>query len=415
MGMLSWLPWGRKSADPTERQAALRGGLPTLAGMPLTPETALYTTTVLACCRVLMNGVAQVPFRLYQETNDRRRPASDHPLYNLLYREPRKRRTAFEFRETLMLHLALTGNAYVYVNRVGIDRRPFELILIEPRRVSVECRDDLSLIYRVTGDKGQQQVFGEDVIWHLRGPSWNGNIGLNATRMVAEAIGLAAALERGQAEFQKNGARVSGGYSVEVALSPEKYEQLAAWLDKYASGGERAGKPMILDNAAKFLSTGMSMVDQQFLESRKYQVEEMCRGFGVMPIMVGHGGDTSPTYASAEQFFLAHVVHTLSPWYELIEQSADINLLTEAERAAGYYTKFTPNALMRGAANDRANFYSKGLGAGGTKGWLTQNDVRRLEDMDPSNDPEADKLPQPTAKAPAAAPPTDPTGDPNAP
>lgn len=413
MGIWSWLPWGRKNADPTERQAWLRGGLPT--GAPMTPEAALSTTTVLACCRVLMNGVAQVPFRLYQEANDRRKPASEHPLYPLLYRRPNKWQTAFEFRQTLVLHLALTWNAFVFVNRVGLARNIFELIIIEPQRVTVERRDDLSLVYRVTGERGEQQVFAADAIWHLRGPSWNSYLGMNPLRLAAEAIGLAAALERGQAEFQKSGAVVSGSYSVEEKLSPERYEFLAKWIDRHSVGGDRAAKPLILDMGAEWASHAMSSVDQQLIETRKFQIEEICRAFNIMPIMVGHGGDTSPTYASAEQFFLAHVVHTLSPWYELIEQSADVNLLTEEERRAGYYTKFTPNALMRGAANDRANFYSKGLGAGGTKGWLTQNDVRRLEDMDPSDDPKADELPQPTAKP--GTPPADPSntpGDPNA-
>ncbi len=103
--------------------------------------------------------------------------------------------------------------------------------------------------------------------------------------------------------------------------------------------------------------------------------------------------------------FLAHVVHTLMPWYERIQQSADVNLLSEEQRAAGMFTKLNANALMRGAAKDRADYYAKALGSGGSKGWMTQNDVRDLEDMDRSDDPEADKLPQPAA--PAAAP-TDP-------
>jgi phage portal protein BeeE len=114
--------------------------------------------------------------------------------------------------------------------------------------------------------------------------------------------------------------------------------------------------------------------------------------------MVGHAGDQTPTFASAEQFFLAHVVHTLMPWYQRTEQSADVNLLTDDQRRAGFYTKLNPNALMRGAAKDRAEYYAKGLGSGGSKGWLTQNDVRGLEEMELSAEPEADKLPQPIAK-----------------
>lgn len=411
MGILSWLGFGRKGAeavDPTGWQAMLRGGLPVEGGVPFSPEQALYTTTVLGCCRVLMNGVAQVPFRLYRETQNRRQPATDHPLYDLLYRRPNSWQTSFEFRETLVLHLALTGNAYVFVNRVGTERRPYELVPLLPANVTVEQQNDLSLAYRVTGKAGEQRVFGADSIWHLRGPSWNSYLGLSASRLAAQAIGLASAMERGQSDFQRNGAVVPGSYSVEGKLSKEKYAEISAWLDTYKPGGANAGKPLILDMGAVWAAHALSNVDQQLIENRKFQIEEICRGIGVQPIMIGHAGDATPTYASAEQFFLSHVVNTLTPWYERIEQSADINLLSEADRRAGLYTKFSPNALMRGASADRAEFYSKGLGAGGGKGWLTQNDVRRLEDMDPSDDARADELPQPITKDPTATK-TDPT------
>ena len=126
----------------------------------------------------------------------------------------------------------------------------------------------------------------------------------------------------------------------------------------------------------------MSGVDAQHIETRKLQVEEMCRAMRVMPIMIGQA-DKSATYASAEQMFLAHVVHTLMPWYERIEQSADVNLLSDEDRRAGFYTKFNPNALMRGAAADRGEYYSKALGAGGTPAWMTQDEVRGLEERAP--------------------------------
>ena len=310
-----------------------------------------------------------------------------------------------------MFHTLLTGNAYVFVNRVGLAREVRELIPIEPGRVIVKRKPDQTLEYQVTADNGQAQTFAADAIWHLRGPSWNSWAGLDSVRLAREAIGLSITLEQGQAEFQKNGARTSGILSVDEKLSKERFDLLAAWLDKHMPGGDRFGKPIIADGGAKYASTMMNAVDQQLIETRKHQIEEICREFGVMPIMVGHA-DKTATYASAEQMFLAHVVHTLSPWYQRIEQSADVNLLSETDLARGYYTKFTPNALMRGAANDRASFYAKALGAGGTKGWMTQNDIRALEDMDRDPDPEADKLPQPTNAKPAASPADPPAKDP---
>jgi HK97 family phage portal protein len=380
------------------------------AGVVVNVQTALEVATVLACCRVIAEGVSQIPFKVYRETDKGSSPARDHPLYPVLYRRPNSWQTSFEFREMLMFHTILCGNAYVFVNRVGIGREIKELIPIEPGRVTVKQNRDYSLEYKVTAETGEAKVFGQDAIWHLRGPSWNSWMGLEATKLARNAIGLAVSLEQGQSEFQKNGAKNSGVLSVDGKLNKEQYELLATWLDRHMIGGDRSHKPFIADQGAKWLSNVMTGVDQQLLETRKHQIEEMCREFRVMPIMVGQS-DKAATYASAEQMFLAHVVHTLSPWYQRIEQSADVNLLSEAELDEGYYTKFIPNALMKGAAKDRAEFYSKALGSGGGKGWMTQNDVRALEELDRSDDPEADKLPQQITKQPTTNPPSDPASE----
>lgn len=373
-----------KSGDPTLREAEIRGGLPLASsGARVTAESALYVSTVLACVRVIANGVSQVPFRVYREDDKGgREPANDHPLAKVLYRRPNRWQTSYEFRETLMFHVLLTGNAFAFVNRVGMERKVAELIPLDPKHVSVRQLPDMSLEYRVTSDSGAAKIFGADAIWHLRGPSWNSWEGLDAVKLAREAIGLSITLEQGQAEFQKNGARTSGVLATTQKLSPERFEFLSKWLDKHLPGGERFGKPIIVDDGSKYASMGMSAVDQQLIETRKHQIEEICREFGVMPIMVGHA-DKTATYASAEQMFLAHVVHTLSPWYQRIEQSADVNLLSEDDLEQGFYTKFTPNALMRGAASDRAAFYTAALGTTQQPGWMTKNEVRALEELSP--------------------------------
>lgn len=404
--MVFWRRWfGReeKASSSLELFREIYGGRESRSGVSVNASTALEVTTVLACCRVIAEGVSQVPFRVFQDTDAGRRTATEHPLYRVLYRRPNPWQTSFEFRETLALHTVLTGNAYCFINRVGSAREVRELIPIEPRRMSVEQRPDMTLTYKVSSDNGETRVFSADAIWHLRGPSWNSWSGLDATQKARDAIGLAIALEQGQSDFQKNGAKTSGMYSVKEKLSPEKYAMLRAWFeDEVAKTGSY--RPLILDQDGKYTPFTMTGVDQQLLETRRHQVEEICRAFRVMPIMIGQS-DKAATYASAEQMFLAHVVHTLMPWYERIEQSADVNLLSETDIAAGYYTKFTPNALMRGAAKDRGEFYAKALGSGGSKGWMTQNDVRALEELDRIADPEADKLAQPAGQAPAETPP----------
>lgn len=394
---------GQQITSSLELFKLVYGGRETRSGVAISAAAALEVTTVLACCRVLADGVAQIPFKIYQaDSKGGRAPAEDHPTFDLVSARPNAWQTSFEFRETLMFHLALCFNAYVFVNRAGGEVR--ELIIIEPSRVKVEKANkspvDQSVTYKVRGDNGEEKLFPSDTIWHLKGPSWNSWLGMDVVQLAREAIGLSRQLEIGQADFQNSGAKVSGVLAVEGSLSPEKYRFLADWLKQFSPGNERSGDVMVVDNGGKFQSMNMSAIDQQLIETRKHQIEEITRAFRIMPIMVGHA-DKTATYASAEQMFLAHVVHTLSPWYERIEQSANVNLLSDDERKAGLYYKFTPNGLMRGASMDRANFYKSALGAGGAKGWLTQNEVRALEELNRSDDPAADELPQ-AAAAPVA-------------
>lgn len=400
MGLWSRI-FGTKGMSSLELFREVYGGRESGAGPTVNWSSALEVTTVLACTRLLANGVAQVPFRLNVDDGAGKKPATDHPLYQVLYRRPNKTQSSFAFRETMMFHVVLTGNAFAWKGMVGSKREVRVLELIEPGRVTVLRDSNGVLTYRVRADDGASVEFSSDAIWHLRGPSWNAWNGMDLTKLAREAIGLAMATEREQSSFQKGGAKVSGVLSMKDKIGTEKFEFLSAWLDRHSEGGDRQGKPIILDNEAKWTSTQMSAVDSQTIETRKMQVEEICRAFGVMPIMVGQS-DKAATYASAEQMFLAHVVHTLLPWYERIEQSADNDLLTDQERLRGFYTKFTPNALMRGAAKDRAEFYTKALGAGGHgTAWMTPNEVRQLEDMDPSASPGANDLPAGMAPAPA--------------
>lgn len=359
------------------------------SGQRITWETALQVTTMLACARVLADGVAQVPWKVHIGGAGRME-APDHPLYDLLYRRPNSWQTSFEFRETLMFHTVLGGNAFQQKMRVGSARRLVALEPFEPGFMRVERDENRRLRYfhRPEGNGSEREYQAEDV-WHVRGPSWNSWIGLDITRLAREALGLSLATESAHADLHKGGARVSGIYTVQDSLTPQKFEQLAAWIDQFKAGGRREGETLLLDMGAKFEKTSMSGVDAEHLATRRYQVEEICRPVRVMPIMIGQS-DT-PTHASAEQLFLAHVVHCLMPWYERLEQSADVNLLTPEERAAGYYTKFNPNALMRGAVKDRGDFYAKALGAGGTPAWMTQDEVRGLEELAPRGGP-ADEL-----------------------
>ena len=360
------------------------GGSGARSGVDVTWNSALQVATVHACVRVIADGIAQVPWLIYQKRDGITKVADDHALAPLLRSTMCARLclTKFELLETVMLHVLLTGNAYLFVGRVGRERKIKEIFPIEPQRVSPQRTSDGAMFYRLTDFAGQSQEFTSDTIWHIRGPSWNSWLGLNATRLAREAIGLSIALEQTHAELHRNGAKMSGLYTVAGQLSTERYDKLEAWMAQFAVGGSKAGKPMILDSGADFKPTMLNGVDAQHLETRAHQISEICRHFRVMPVMVGLSERTQG-YNGVEQLMIAHVTHTLMPWFHRLEQSADLNLLSQDDRDAGFTTKFNTHALLRGASRDRGEYYAKALGAGGSPAWMTPNEIREIEDLNP--------------------------------
>ena len=352
------------------------------SGPVVSKDTALQVGTVFACVRAIAEGVAQVPFSVMQETKStvsvhpQLLPAKDHDLYDLLHRKPNDWQTSFEFRETLVMHLALTGSAFVFINRAR--GKVAELIILDPGRVTVEQNADWSISYKVSAKNGAPQPFAAETIWHLRGPSWSGVNGLDVLRLAREAIGLSLVTEETHASLHERGVQPSGMYSVDGVLNKEQYKVLKDWIDDNNAGAKNVGKIMLLDRNAKFLPSAITGVDAQHLETRRYQVEEVCRFFRVMPIMVGYS-DKAATYASAEQMFLSHVVHTLMPWYERIQQSAEVNLLTKADRAAGYYIKLHEAGLLRGAMKDTSEYLYRLT----TAGVMERNEARAKLDLNP--------------------------------
>ncbi|NDZ12052.1 phage portal protein [Variovorax sp. WS11] len=376
--------FSRKATNSLELFREIYGGRASKAGQTINLETAFKVSVAFACLKVLSQGGAQVPFKLFREADvdglTKIQAAKDHSLYDLVATAPNDWTTSFEFRETLILHAAM-GNAFAFLNR-GVGGKILEMILLDPGKVEKVQNEDYSIEYKVTGKSGAVRIFPSESIWHVKGPSWNGLLGMEVLNVAREALGLAIATEESHAKLHAKGIRTSGTYSVDGNLSPDQYKALKAWIEKEMAGAENAGAPMILDRGAKWLATAMSGLDAQHLETRKFQIEEVCRFFGVMPIMVGYS-DKAATYASAEQMFLSHVVHTLSPWYARVENSADLHLLTKKERASGLYFKFMAGGLLRGAAKDRAEYYAKALGSGGSPAWMTQDEVRGLEELNP--------------------------------
>jgi HK97 family phage portal protein len=390
MGLLSRL-FGREVKSLQELPASFRWP-ESRTGFQVSALSAIEVSTVQACVRAIAEGNAQVPVHCHAvDSSGVLGPKVSHPVLEVYSRRPNPWQSGFEFRETLLIHMALVGNAFVYVNRAS-DGRILELLPIEPGRVFVTRERDLSLTYRVSFEDGKVLTLRKPDIWHLRGPSWNTWMGLDAVKVAREAIGLAMATEAAHAGLHKNGAQVSGLLGLKEKVGPERFALLGAWIDKHAAGGERAGKPLVLDNGATWQPFGMTGVDAEHIATRKFQVLEICRHFRIEPMIVG-AADT-PTHASAEQLRQSHVVNGLMPWAERIEQSAAVNLFQEGERVE---LRHDFNGLMRGVAKDRAEFYAKALGSGGSPAWMTPNEVRASEGHDPIEG--GDELPKPANMA----------------
>ncbi|WP_456622155.1 phage portal protein [Bradyrhizobium sp. P5_C12] len=378
-----WRGFKSAGANPDGSLALFReiyGRPPSRSGAVVNLDSALRTATFFACVRVKAEDIAQCPCDLFRDRPDGNGKdiAKDHPLYPLLTVQPNDTQTTFEFFETLVFHLEVAFNFYAFksIVRGRID----ELIPIEPHLVQVRRQRDLTLVYDVNIG-GQVKTFPSDLIWHVRGPSWNGWQGMDFLKLAREALGLSIAIETDQAHLYKNGLRTSGTYSVEGTLNSAQYQELRAFIKEYQAA--ESGEPLILDRAAKYISETMKGVDAQTLEQRKHQVEEVCRLVRVMPIMIGHAGNTSPTFASAEQFFIAHRVHTLQPPSRRVETSIGKNLIGKDDTLKGVKAKFNLDSLQRGAFKDKIDAITKMLGSGGSTPMAEVNEVRELLDMNP--------------------------------
>lgn len=369
----------KKSYVTRDILADIIDGAQAASGKNVTLDTAVKVAAVFACVRVISEGVAQVPLKLFRKNGKTRTPAIDHPLYDLLHTKPNSSSNSFQFRETLAMHATLAGKSGSFITRYrGEVSAIFNL---PPSSIRQEWPSTLGGApkYFVRGKNiEEKEIPSEAVLW-IPGPIWEQSA-LEPISIARDVIGLAVGLDESTAKLHKNGVRSGGLLSIEGALKDNQYKDLKDWIENNFEGSANAHKTMILDRGAKFTQTAMTGVDAQQLESRRFQIEEICRIFRVLPIMVC-SSDKATTYASAEQMFLAHVVHTLSPWYSRIEQAFDAQLLTEKERKAGFYFKFIAQGLLRGALKETAEYLYRLVSIG----ILDRNEARELLELNPKD------------------------------
>ena len=351
------------------------------SGKNVNERTAMQTTAVYSCVRILSEAIASLPVHLYRYAGRGKERVYDHPLYYLLHDEPNPEMTSFVFRETLMSHLLIWGNAYAQIIRDG-GGRVLGLYPLLPDKVEVDRdgKGELYYVYNRYGDEnpnfgeyGRVYLPPEDVL-HIPGLGFDGLVGYSPIAMAKNAVGMTLACEEYGAGFFENGA-TPGGVLEHPGVLKDPAKVRESWHAVYG-GSKNAGKVAVLEEGMKYQQIGIPPEEAQFLETRKFQVDEIARLYRIPPHMVGDLDKSS--FSNIEQQSLEFVKHTLDPWVIRWEQSLQKALLLPQEKRE-YFVKLNVDGLLRGDYQSRMTGYSVGR----QNGWLSANDIREMEDMNP--------------------------------
>ena len=350
---------------------------PTPSGKTVNEHTALTTSAVYACVRVLSETIASLPLHVYRRTGQGKEKAMEHNLYYLLHDEPNPEMTSFVLRETLMGHLLLWGNAYAQIIRDGRGK-VVALYPLLPDRMEVGRTESGELYYCYLKD-GQEYLLCREEVLHIPGLGFDGLVGYSPIAMAKNAIGMALATEEYGSRLFANDARPSVVLEHPGILKdPEKIRD--SWNQIYR-GSENAHKVAVLEEGMQVKTLSMPPEQAQFLETRKFQIEEICRIFRVPPHLVGNLDRA--TFSNIEHQSISFVVHTIRPWLVRLEQAFNKALFSEKEKG-DYFTSFVVDGLLRGDYASRMQGYSVGI----QNGFMSPNDVRSLENMNPIPDEE---------------------------
>lgn len=350
------------------------------SGKVVTERSAMQMTAVYACVRILSEAIAGLPLHMYRYKEDGgKEKAIDHPLYQLLHDEPNPEMSSFVFRETLMTHLLLWGNAYAQIIRNG-KGEIVALYPLMPNKMTVSRDEDGQLYYtyqksqdELPKDGGYTVTLHPSDVLHIPGLGFDGLVSYSPIAMAKNAIGLAIATEEYGSKFFANGAATSGVLEHPGTIKdPSRVRE--SWQQTFG-GSANSNKIAVLEEGMKYTPISISPEQAQFLETRKFQINEIARIFRVPPHMVGDLEKSS--FSNIEQQSLEFVKYTLDPWVIRWEQSIHRTLLTADEKKV-YFVKFNVEGLLRGDYQSRMNGYATAR----QNGWMSANDIRELENLD---------------------------------
>jgi len=370
-----------KGTGGIERFFAQFFDMKTTSGENVSTESSLRLAAVWACVRVKSEDIAKLPCHLYvKDADGTKNRATAHPLYELILSRPNSLQTAFDFKAFMQSQLDLTGNALaikefngrgVVVNLWPV---PWSAVVVKTTAENRDC------FYEVTFPSNKRVTFPADAVVHLRGLSLDGVVGLSPVAYHRETIGLGMAAEKYGAAFFGNNAKPGGILTMKQVISPERAQQLREDFEDRFAGSENAHKLMILDGEMGWQQVGMDNADAQFIESRKFTNQDIYRLWRVPPHKVGDLDKA--TFSNIEQQALEYVTDCLLADMVRWEQTLKRDLLTDQEKAKGYYFEFMPDALLRGDLKSRYEAYAIGR----NWGWLSANDIRDRENMNRAAD-----------------------------
>lgn len=341
----------------------------------INPDTAMKYSAVFSCCRVLSETFASMPIMEYRKgKNGDRQQTSDTSAYDILHNAPNSEMAPFNFKEQCMMALNLGGNSVCekLVNRTGdiIGLYPYRWNMVDIKR----DKDTNKLVYEIRDGTKVKQLSREQV-FHVSGLSLDGIVGLSPIEYAASTVRLGLSYEKFGNQFYKNGAHASGAFTFPNTLSEPAFNRLKEDLNKAYTGLVNTGKPILLEEGGSFQQFTIKPADAQLIENKRFQVEDICRIYRVPQHLVQMLERS--TNNNIEHQSLEFVMYTMLPWFKRYEENANMQLLTRQERLAGYYLEFKIDALLRGDAKSRAEAYAVGR----QWGWLSVNDIRRLENM----------------------------------
>lgn len=373
----------RRTGDKAGNLAGMGGlGRATYSRVHVTTDVALQSTAFLRAARVVAEGMGSMPLKLFDEGDEDkngrviRKVARKHKSFKALCYTPCWL-TKTEFVETMTMHAFVNGDAFALINRAGrpVSDPIVELLPLLPGTCEFKL-NNWEPEYHVTLG-GDRQVYKPGEIFHLRGTSWDGRVGMDILDKAREAIGLSRALEQSHGSLMGTEARPAGILTTTGSVTPETAAKVkAAWQAAYGPSGTKG--VAVLDNGYTFSSIQMNAVDSQYLENRRFQIEEIARATGVFPQMLMHN-DKSATFASSSEFFAAHVKYTLLPWVNRWEEALKRDAIGWGGKNEDIWPRFTMDVLLRANPGERGTFYNIML----TQGVLSPNEVRAYENLNP--------------------------------